>query len=230
MPELFSGDRLRSVDAAVPHQLFATTGFVSGVMRGLIGLEEGDQGLRLSPVLPPGWDFLVVKNLHWRDGRADLEIRRDARGAISFAVRETKAPGVPIVLDPPLPPGSQRIAGGTGSRPRAAGSTAQPPTRLAFTPGIQIVPDQARLALGDTPQRARIVETRFDNGVYTARLQVRRGRTYRFRVDVPFTVVSIDGGREVGHDGRVRLIEVSVPEGSTEWVETTLQVRIEVRR
>ena len=29
-PELFSGDRLRSIDAAVPHQLFATTGFMSG--------------------------------------------------------------------------------------------------------------------------------------------------------------------------------------------------------
>src|SRR5512146_209424 len=38
MPELFSGDRLRTIDAAVPHQLFATTGFMSGAMRGLVGL------------------------------------------------------------------------------------------------------------------------------------------------------------------------------------------------
>jgi hypothetical protein len=41
IPEIFSGDRLRSIDAAVPHQLFATTGFVSTLLRGLLGLGAG---------------------------------------------------------------------------------------------------------------------------------------------------------------------------------------------
>ena len=98
--------------------------------------------------------------------------------------------------------------------------------RIALSPGIQLAPVQAPLALGDTPQRARIVETRFDKGIYTARLQVKRGRVYRFRVDVPFAVMSIDGGREAGRDGRVRLVDVAVPDGPTEWVETTLQIRV----
>jgi glycogen debranching enzyme len=223
VPELFSGDRLRSVDAAVPHQLFATTGFVSGVMRGLLGLEETDQGLRLSPVLPPGWDFLIVKNLRWRDGRGTLSVRRDPRGAITFEVASTKAAGVPVVLEPPVPPGSQRAAAGKGD-----GSAEAPSARVqaALTAGIQLIPEQAPLALGDTPRRARIIETRFEKGVYTARLQVQRGRVYRFRVDVPFPVVSIDGGREIGRDGRVRVIDVSVPEGPAEWVETTLQLAV----
>jgi hypothetical protein len=109
-----------------------------------------------------------------------------------------------------------------------AGSTASAAAgaRLAFTPGIQLIPEQAPLALGDTPQRARIIETKFENDVYTARVQVRRGRVYRFRVDVPFPVASIDGGRETSREGRARVIEVSVPEGPTEWVETTLQLRV----
>jgi glycogen debranching enzyme len=227
VPELLSGDRLRSIDAAVPHQLFATTGFVSGVMRGLVGLEETDQGLKLSPVLPPGWDFLVVKNLRWRDGRATLEIRRDPRGALSFHVTETKAPGVPVTLDPPRPPGSTRVAVLRGGA-RAAGANDGRP-QVSLTAGIQLVPEQPPLALGDTPQRARIIETKYQKGVYTARLQVRRGRVYRFRLDVPFTVSSIDGGREAGRDGRIHIIEVSVPDGSTEWIETTLQVGVVTR-
>ena len=237
MPELFSGDRLRSIDAAVPHQLFATTGFVSGVMRGLIGLEEDDQGLRLAPVLPPGWDSLIVRNLRWREGRATLEIHRDARGAIAFEVTESKAPGVPVVLEPPLPTGSQRAVERTGrgtapggaSGGPAGGSTGAQATRaarLAFTPAIQLIPEQAPLALGDTPHRARIVETKFAKGVYTARLQVQRGRVYRFRVDSPFAVTSIDGGREVAREGRVRVIEVAVPEGQNRWLETTLQLGV----
>jgi len=38
VPELFSGDRLRSIDAAVPHQLFATQGFMSMVLQGMLGI------------------------------------------------------------------------------------------------------------------------------------------------------------------------------------------------
>jgi hypothetical protein len=41
IPELLSGDRLRSIDAAVPHQLFATTGFASMLLRGMLGIGEG---------------------------------------------------------------------------------------------------------------------------------------------------------------------------------------------
>jgi hypothetical protein len=234
VPELFSGDRLRSIDAAVPHQLFATTGFVSGVMRGLIGLEETDQGLRLSPTLPPGWDMLRVKNLRWRDGRGSLEIRRDARGGLSFEVVDTKAPGLPVVLDPPRPPGSQPT-GGAAAGSRGTGTTEAKRSRTSLAPGIQLIPVQAALALGDTPQRARVIETKYERGVYTARLQVQRGRVFRFRVDIPFPVTAIDGGREVGRDGRVHEIEVSVAEvaggasrasdASAEWVETTLQIQ-----
>ena len=174
-----------------------------------------------------GGTFLRVKNLRWRDGRGSLEVRRDARGAISYVVEETKAPGVPVVLEPPLPPGAERAKGGTvGGRTDAAGEAARTRSALAFTPGIQLIPEQPPLSLGDTPQRARILETTFEKGVYTARLQVRRGRVYRFRLDVPFPVVSIDGGREVARDGRMRVIEVAVPAGPTEWVDTTLQLGV----
>ena len=195
VPELFSGDLLRSVDAAVPHQLFATTGFVSGVMRGLVGLEEGDHELRLAPHLPPGWDFLRVKNLRWRDARGDLEVRRDPNGAVTFKVVDRTPRHLPVILGPPLPP------------------------------GVTLVPEQAPLMLGDQPQRLRIIETRVDGPIYTARLQGRRGRTYRVRLDVPFTVQSVDGGREVEHNGRVRVIEITVPDGPSEWIDCTLVMR-----
>ena len=82
------------------------------------------------------------------------------------------------------------------------------------------------LALGDTPQRLRIIDARFENGIYTARLQVFRGRLYRVRVDVPFVVMSIDGGRETAKDGRIRTIEIAVPEGPPGWVDTTLQIHV----
>ena len=83
--------------------------------------------------------------------------------------------------------------------------------------------------LGDAPQRLRIIDTRVDGGVYTARLQGLKGRTYRVRLDVPFAVTAIEGGREVTRDGRIRTIDIVIPDGPAEWVDCQLVVRLGAR-
>ena len=75
MPELLSGDLLRSVDAAVPHQLFATTGFVSTAMRGH-GRPAGG-GQRPAPVAPTAARVVVPA----REEPAVARRARHARGA-----------------------------------------------------------------------------------------------------------------------------------------------------
>lgn len=225
LPELFSGDLLQSVDAAVPHQLFATTGFVSGVMRGLVGLEEVDGEMRLSPHLPPGWDFLRVKNLRWRGASGDLDVRRGEDGTVTFQIVDRAGSCLPAVIGPPIPPGADSLnvwgasdscnAGRPGGRPGAS-----------VNAGIALIPERPPLELGDASQRLRIVEASVDGDVYTARLQGLRGRTYRVRLDVPFVVQSIAGGRETGHDGHVRTIDITVPDGPTDWIDCLLVVRI----
>ena len=118
MAELFSGDRLRSVDAAVPHQLFATTGYVSTLVRGLLGLSasmpapeaaEGtlDARLRLAPQLPAGWRSLRVRNLRWRDAVADLTIERTAAGTSVQVVPKRGA--LTLDLELTLPPGAEPL-------------------------------------------------------------------------------------------------------------------------
>ncbi len=222
MPELLSGDLLRTVDAAVPHQLFATTGFVSTAMRGMVGLQEGASGLRLSPQLPPGWSFLRVRNLHWRDARGTLEIRRGADGSLAYSVTSTKGT-LPVELTPILAPGAQKQP----AAPASARNAAAP--AVSASAGIDLILEQAPLALGDVPQRLRVVDARVEGSVYTARLQGRRGRTYRVRLDVPFAVTAIEGGRAVGRDGRVRLVDIVVPDGPSEWIDCELIVRLGAR-
>jgi hypothetical protein len=45
-------------------------------------------------------------------------------------------------------------------------------------------------------------------------------------VEVPFDVISIDGGKEVGRDGRARRVDVSIPADGGEWIDRTLTVKL----
>jgi glycogen debranching enzyme len=224
IPELLSGDRLRSIDAAVPHQLFATTGFASALMRGLVGLEETAEGLRLTPRLPAGWPFLRVKRLRFRDGVGDVEVRRQP-GGYAIAVSNLGKP-LAVGVQPVLPPGSE-VEGGRGraGMPLSVVSTPRSMT-LRVRPGIELAPVQPPLALGDESHRLRVVETSVSAGTYQARLQGRRGRSYRMRLDVPFEVLGIEGGTDVGRDGASHLVEVRIPDGPGEWVDATLTLRL----
>ena len=223
IPELLSGDRLRSIDAAVPHQLFATTGFASALMRGVVGLQETDQGVVLAPRLPAGWPFLRVKRLRFREGVGDVEVRRTPAG-FSIAVSNLGKP-LAVGVRPALPPGAEVEGRGPAELPLGPVATA---TRVAIRvrPGVEIAPVQRPLALGDESQRLRIVETSVEGSAYRARLQGRRGRTYRVRLDVPFQVLGIEGGKDAGRDQRWRLVDVAIPDGPGEWVETTLTLRL----
>ncbi len=225
VPELFSGDLLRSMDAAVPHQLFATAGFVTGVMRGLVGLEETDGGLRLAPHLPPEWNVLRVKNLRWRGHRGDVEIRRNADGEVTFEFTDRAGSCLPVSFDPPMPPGADgmRVWGGDDSC--STGQSVQRPG-ASVNAGITLIPEQQPLRLGDSPRRLRVIDARLDGNVYTARLQGLRGWTYRVRLDVPFTVESIEGGRQARHEGRIWILEITVPDGPSEWVDCAVRLRV----
>ena len=218
MAELFSGDRLRSIDAAVPHQLFATTGFVSTLMRGLIGLDALPAGtldgrpvparLRLAPQLPASWDRLTIRNLRWQQLTADVTITRNA-GGLSFAITP-RGGTLPVELHAMLPPGSRELAPDALWRPVTAPpgfpgalhrarveQVAAPATfTLRATPGVRVVPLHAPLSLGDVSSRLRVIDATLDGSTYTVRVEGRRGRSYRLRL-LGARVASIQGATMV---------------------------------
>jgi hypothetical protein len=256
MAELFSGDRLRSVDAAVPHQLFATTGFMSTVLRGLMGLgalpAEVRDGraiparLRLAPQLPAGWRALRIRNIRWHGVTAQVEI---TRGETGIAITITPSGGsLPVELEVALPPGASVVRRDPTWRPAGtqadgAGSprmvrieeVSTPATyRLNYKDGIEVAPVHEPLALGDLSTRLRIIDTRFERGVYTLRVEGRRGRTYALHLTLPPARVTIEGAREVRTAGVIHELEVSMPEAPsgdanavsrrTDWATATIVV------
>lgn len=236
MAELNSGDRLRSVDAAVPHQLFATTGFVSTLLRGLVGIDAlpatDAAGVRLparltiAPRLPAGWDSLRVRNVRWHGVTADIRVTKDGRG---LSVEVTPRGGtLPIELRAALPPGAALLTRDArwrpvpGSDPRRGlhlvqvADVATPATfRLRHTPGVEVRPLHAPLRLGDVSSRLRIIDARMEGGTYRLRLEGRRGQTYRLELLTDLPVRGIEGATNVSGSGSPVVLEVTIPGGTS---------------
>jgi len=202
----------------VPHQLFATTGFVSTLMRGLVGLgalpadtidgRPVPARLRLAPQLPAGWGWLKIRNLRWQGVIADVSITRNAGG---LSVEITPRGGtLPVELHAILPPGSRQTTRDPLWRPATPGSslsrglhlrrfesvTARSAFALRATPGVQVVPLHAPLELGDVSSRLRVIDATLDGSTYTLRVEGRRGRSYQVRLLGP-PVLSVDGATRV---------------------------------
>jgi hypothetical protein len=211
MPELFSGDRLRSIDAAVPHQLFATTGFMPAAT-------DPQGALVIEPQLPAAWDTMRIRRLRWRDATYDVELSR-TNSSVLVNVKSGGQPR-PLIVRIPLEPGAQIRSGSGELRFKGTGLETQ---RVQFMPGFAIAPLHEPLKIGDPSSRLRVIETKAQEGTFTARLQGLNGRTYRVRLRTPPGGVTIMGGDVRGRQGD--WTEVDVPfKGDRDWVEQTLTV------
>jgi hypothetical protein len=222
MAELFSGDRLRSIDAAVPHQLFATTGFMSTLLRGLAGINALPADIRdgralperlvVAPQLPAGWTWLRIRNLKWHGVTSDVSITRDAAG---WSITVSPRGGMlPIELHAVLPPGSRQLTRDVSWRPEVPDgdasrglrlwrveSVTKPATfSLRATLGIQVAPIHAPLLQGDVSSRLRVIDATLDGDTYALRVEGRRGRNYRLRLFTPH-MFTVSGARVVAGDG-----------------------------
>lgn len=227
MTELLSGDRMRPIDASVPHQLFSTSGFVSGLMRGLVGWKEPDAtdphaAVILEPQLPAGWNRITLRRLRWRDAIFDLTYSRDALG-VEASVVHAAAPRA-VVVKLALPPGGEAERG--VRELRFDGALASETKRAAARRGFEIMPIHEPLRIGDPSQRLRVISTSFDGTRYTARLEGRRGRTYRVRVLTAEPVESVSGGTITSRDGTSVDLTVTIPAGPGDWAPLSLEIRV----
>jgi glycogen debranching enzyme len=227
--ELLSGDRLRPIETSVPHQLFSTSGVVSGVIRGLAGWKEppvtdGSAAVTLEPQLPAEWNSLTLRRLRWRDAMFDVTFTRDARG-IEATVTHAATPR-PVLVKLALAPGAQAERG--VRELRFDGGSKSETKRVAVRPGIEIAPVHQPLRVGDTSHRMRVISTRLDGDRYVARVEGRAGHTYRVRAIVPFVTQSVTGADIVSRDGQN--LQLAVPFGGSGDGWVAKEVAIVVRR
>jgi glycogen debranching enzyme len=228
-PELFSGDRLRSTDAAVPHQLFASAGFVSGLVRGMLGFDSTSGGdgsasarLVLRPALPAGWPEIRVRNLRWRRHVVQLALTRTER-EVTIAIQAAPGP-LPVLIDMPLPPGSDPPRMQFAGVVRGAATWRQPIRRR----GVSLAPVHEPLAPGDRSTRLRVVRAGLDTRGFIATLVGLRGRQYAadvVGVSDASAIAGVDAARASPRRGATR-VTMTIPDGPGEWGEIEVRVRL----
>ncbi|HJS73092.1 MAG TPA: hypothetical protein VJ921_02310, partial [Vicinamibacteria bacterium] len=209
MPELLSGDRLKSLDAAVPHQLFSSTGLITPLLRGVVGIGSGKLFLRI----PAGWDRLRVENLrHGGIYHLEWSRRRAGRDTIETTTLSPRdGSALPeIAIARALPTGA-KLVGGIQLPWRVPAGWSSQTLSIRYRGGIEAVPLHEPLRSGERSSRLRVLDERVEGRSYVARVQGRRGKTYRVRLLEP----------------EPRDIEVAIPEGAGEW--GFHEIRVDIR-
>ena len=218
-PEVFSGASFEPLETAVPQQFFATSMYLTPLLRGAFGLEaDAPRGvLDLSPHLFNEPGVHAVRGV--RVGARVLDVAFTVSDtAFSAEVTPVAGPAAPLTLhfDPALAPGARvrdvRTARGpvtyrtaeTGRDVHVSFDVplAGAPVRVTVrhSPGWRLVLPEETVQRGERSSDLKVVDARLAGGGLELRLEGRAGRRYRLEVHRP--------------DGRVTVEPVTVPVGT----------------
>jgi glycogen debranching enzyme len=182
LPELYTGDRYRPTERAVPHQLFSSVGVVRGAVRGVLGI-RGDRtavaphGIYIEPQLPASWPFARFRNYPVGASQVSGEILAQA-GRMSIRLEFDGRETVECYLSPRLPLGTRikrvlldgKKVGEWNSFVRGESTVVWWRFALAgrheiiieYEGGIAFAPPEAKLEVGDVSSALRILQVEYD--------------------------------------------------------------------
>jgi glycogen debranching enzyme len=241
VPELLSGDFFQSLDTAVPHQLFSSSGVITPLVKGMIGYYPSvpRKVIRLEPHFPGRWDNAEIRNLKAGSGTLHLALTRHD-GEVAFRLYSTGLAGFRAEFSPGFEPGAAVRRVTVNGIPVAciASSqaddvhcpvlvmlTGQDDIRYNIEPGLRILEPLETPLPGDRSSAVKVIRICFDakSGRYTLLLQGRSGRKYSLAIQSAGKPVSVDGGTWVEQGKETRLV-VEFPPGEQEYVSRTVQI------
>lgn len=216
VPEVFSGEFYRELDVSVPEQIWSSGMVITGLMRGLLGLETDAPDARLvwAPHLPPNWPGVKVRNL--RVGRSTLNLEMEQSDAQVRLRVENSGPPVEIEFSPEIFLGSKNLRGTlNGSRlPVTLGTHAQDihaevrfraehkvELAINFQPGVRPWLPATPLHIGDTSRALRILSSKLEGRTYRAEVEGRPGACSLLVLSSPWQPKRVMGGKATFHQG-----------------------------
>lgn len=223
-PEVFSGSSFEPLETAVPQQFFATSMYLTPLVRGAFGV-EADAPRGVLTIAPHLFDQPGDHAVHGvRVGGAVLDITlRVTDSSFAATVRRAGGTDTPLVLhfDPALAPGAvvrEVRAGGAPVRFQAAATgrdvhcsfdvplarSAAVDVVVRHTPGWRLVLPGTPPARGDRSSGLKVVDAHLDDGILVVGLEGRAGAAYQLEVHKPNGRIGIESVRFAPGGGDAR--------------------------
>jgi len=222
-PEVFSGSSFEPLETAVPQQFFATSMYLTPLLRGAFGLEaDAPRGtLTIAPHLFDRPGDYAVRGV--RVGSSVLDVRlRVGDTAFTATVQRVGGSPAPLTLhfEPALAPGSRVRDVRTRTGPvtyrtaatgrdvhvsfdvRLDGGEAE--ATIRHTPGWRLVIVEPQVARGDRSQSLKVLDARLEGDALQLKLEGRAGQSYELEVHKPSGRVGIETVRFAGAGGDPR--------------------------
>ena len=235
-PEVFSGATFEPLETAVPQQFFATSMFLTPLLRGAFGLDvDAPRGaLTIAPHL---FDRPGTYRVHGvRVGAARLDISLEVSDtAFSAIVRRSGGSDAPLTVhfEPALAPAGRVRSVLAGGRPVAwrttqtgrdvhvhfdaqmAPGSQEVRVTVRHSPGWRLELPSASTRRGDASASLKVVDARLSGDDLSVAFEGKSGLTYSVRVHGP--------------DGKARDTEVRIPAESGDARDGYARVSLELR-
>lgn len=189
MHEVLAGDLFHPEAESVPEQTWSSAAYLTGAVRGLLGIETSaaERRLTLAPHLPGGWDAVEIRHLRVGALRLDLRIRRDADGESL----EVENPGDPVTIDfdPEIPLGAELKSAEIDGAPAKVEREARAQdvharlelvarhgvvrARIRYAGGVRISSPEIEPRVGDSSRGLKITGASWADGALMVRAWVR---------------------------------------------------------
>jgi hypothetical protein len=225
-PELLSGAYYRPLDAAVPHQFFATSMLVTPFLHGVLGWrpDAASARARLAPQLPPSWDRVSVERLAVGGTRVAATFAQSPAGLTTQL--QAEGPPVDLTFAPNPPPGARRVAAAVDGRSAFLDAQGELRLRLSASPvtvrvtwqgGLSLEPADPAPRPGQRSAPARVVDFAWADGGWTVDVEGSPGASLEFVV-VGSPVREARGGEVVGREGPRTRLRATLPASGDEFV------------
>ena len=242
MPEVLSGAFYRTLDNAVPHQMFSELTAIPGLIDGVLGLDLDvpERVLRLTPHLPPAWPSVSVHRFPFAAGALNIDLQQSS-GSVTADIDFSSGPASTLQYSPALPAGAVVVSVLQEGKPipfktEEQGSDmhvlvtlvsiTKAKIEVRYKGGVSVDVPWQPLREGDFSRNLHVLRTSYQNSRFEMEVEGLPDQKYEVRLLTPWRVLGMGGKAESVHaQGNWKVLQIAAPAASKEKPDNAGYVR-----
>jgi len=217
------------------HQCWSETMVLQPAIEGMLGLKPDatKNFLSFSPDFPANWDTVNIENI--RVGGHLLGFEQIRKGnKVRFNVLHQGDSSLKIQFSPNFPSGTEIIEIILDGMIQKFDKenvilnfeiSKASKIEISFKNGIEVLPLLTHPKAGDSPEGMRIIDTKFENGIYEISFQGKSGSSDEFKVYINSSKIKeVINAKLLSQDNRIFRFSLDFPETDSKYATKTVKI------